>query len=174
MVRVDAHGVCGQRRADGACSPRPSATTSARTTAARYWRLDSLYWRLDSRRPSPTKRTCGGPEGRRLSVRLASARQPRGARANASGTGGRARGARWKKLHAAVGGTPADVPARRHSDLRRRRCAPSRSITRRRLRPLAALVARPTARRRPPTTSRQLSERRRTSRAIARTARQAA
>ena len=174
MVRVDAHGVCGQRRADGACSPRPSATTSARTTAARYWRLDSLYWRLDSRRPSPTKRTCGGPEGCGLSVRIEDARQPRGARANASGTGGRARGAQWKKLHAAVGGTPADVPARRHSDLRRRRCAPSRSITRGRLRPLAALVARPTARRRPPTTSRQLSERRRTSRAIARTARKAA
>ena len=173
MVQVDAHGVCGQRRADGACSPRPSATTSARTTAARYWRLDSLYWRLDSRRPSPTKRTCGGPEGRGLSVRLEDARQPRGARANASGTGGRARGAQWKKQPAAVGGAPADVPARQHSKLWRRRCAPSRSITHRRLRPLAALVARPTARRRPSTTPCRASIRRRAPRAIAQTAQRA-
>ena len=130
-------------------------------------------WRLDSRRPSPTNRTCGGPEGRGLSVRLEDARPPRGARASGSGTGGRARGARWKKLHAAVGGTPAGVPARSHRDRRRRRCVPSRSITRGRLRPLAALGARPTARRRPSTAPCGASARRQARRAIAQTAQRA-
>ena len=173
MVRDDARDVCGQRRADEHAL-RGDLRLEAQARDLQLLEARFSAWRVDSRRPSPTNRTCGGPEGRGLSVRLEDARPPRGARATASGTGGRARGARWKKLHAAVGGTPADVPARRHSDLRRRRCAPSRSITHRRLRPLAALVARPTARRRPPTTSRQLSERRRTSRAIARTARKAA
>ena len=172
MVRDDARDVCGQRRADEHAL-RGHLRRHLRARDLQLLEARFSAWRLDSRRPSPTKRTCGGPEGRGLSVRLEDTRPPRGARTPTSGTAGRARGARWKKRRAAVGGTPADVPAPSHSDRRRCRCAPSRSITRGRLRPLAALGARPTARRRPSTAPCGASARRRARRAIAQTAQRA-